>query len=248
MFEIRQHGDVTELQMNHAPANAMDTAFVNGMRDAFGGMVDSGVKAVVISGRDGMFSGGVDVPALLPLERAAVLEFWTAFLQLMSDIATSPVPVVAAITGHSPAGGAVLALHCDYRVAASGKFKIGLNEVQVGLPVPSSVLGVLGFVTGQRTAQRLTMQGLLVSPDEALDAGLVDELAAPDEVVSRAVGFAASLTALPPVAMNTTRIQAKQGLLRSLAVVADAEATTDYWFSDETQAAMNALVERLQNR
>jgi len=115
------------------------------------------------------------------------------------------------------------------------------------LPVPASILRVFAFVVGERQAQKLAMQGQLISPDEALATGLVDNLAdGPESVVAKAVEFAAKLTKLPPVAMNTTRLQAKSALLDSLACERDAKITTDYWFSDETQAAMQALVERLK--
>jgi len=247
MLSIQQHGTVSEINLNYPPANAMDTEFVKALRSSLAEVAAGEAKAVVISGRPGMFSGGIDVPGLLPQPREVVLEFWTEFLLLMRDVAACPVPVVAAMTGHSPAGGGVLAIHCDYRIAAAGDFKIGLNEVQVGLPVPASILRVFAFVVGERQAQKLAMQGQLISPDEALATGLVDNLAdGPESVVAKAVEFAAKLTKLPPVAMNTTRLQAKSALLDSLACERDAKITTDYWFSDETQAAMQALVERLK--
>ncbi len=245
MLNVIEHDSVAEIRMDKAPANAMDTAFVKALRAVHQEVCEQGAAAVVISGRPGMFSGGLDVPALLPLKRPEMLEFWVSFMDLMQTIAASPVPVVAAITGHSPAGGAVLALHCDYRVAAEGDFKMGLNEVQVGLPVPSTIGRVLASLVGSRKAQQLTMQGALISPAEAFELGMVDELVEPEQVIARAIEFAQQLVALPPIAMNTTRLQAKADLLQHLADANDAQLTTEYWFSEETQAAMQALVDRL---
>ncbi|MDG1462097.1 MAG: enoyl-CoA hydratase/isomerase family protein [Gammaproteobacteria bacterium] len=254
MLNVIEHGSgtdaaigrVVEIHMDKAPANAMDTNFVNALRAVHSEVCEQGAAAIVISGRPGMFSGGLDVPALIELERAEMLEFWVAFMDLMQAIASSPVPVIAAVTGHSPAGGAVLALHCDYRVAAAGEFKIGLNEVQVGLPVPSTIGHVLASLVGPHKAQEMTMQGKLVSPAEALTLGMVDELHEPDAVIPAAVAFAQRLTQLPPIAMNKTRLQAKEELLKQLADANDAQVTTEYWFSAETQLAMKALVERLK--
>ena len=90
------------------------------------------------------------------------------------------------------------------------------------------------------------MQGKLVSPAEALTLGMVDELHEPDAVIPAAVAFAQRLTQLPPIAMNKTRLQAKEELLKQLADANDAQVTTEYWFSAETQLAMKALVERLK--
>ncbi len=77
------HGQVVEIHMDKAPANAMDTAFVNALRAVHSEVCEQGAAAIVISGRPGMFSGGVDVPALMQLERAEMLEFWVAFMDLM---------------------------------------------------------------------------------------------------------------------------------------------------------------------
>ena len=139
MLDTIDHGEIAEIRMHRAPVNAMNTDLVVALDSAHKEAVAQGANAVVVSGMPGMFSGGLDVPELLPLGPEEILDFWNAFFRLMKHVAGSPVPVVAAITGHSPAGGAVLAIHCDYRVAASGSFKIGLNEVQVGLPVPHSI-------------------------------------------------------------------------------------------------------------
>jgi enoyl-CoA hydratase/carnithine racemase len=246
MLNVIEHGSVFEIRMDKAPANAMDTAFVKALRAVHREVCEQGAAAIVISGRPGMFSGGLDVPAIMPLERPQVLDFWVCFMDLMQGLAASPVPVTAAITGHSPAGGAVLALHCDYRIAARGDFKIGLNEVQVGLPVPSTIGRVLAALVGPRKAQQLTMQGRLISPAEALELGMVDELVEPEEVISRAVEWSQQLVSLPPIAMNTTRLQAKEELLQHIADANDAQLTTEFWFSEETQAAMRALVQRLK--
>jgi enoyl-CoA hydratase/carnithine racemase len=164
----------------------------------------------------------------------------------MRTVASSPVPVAAAITGHSPAGGAVIAIHCDYRVAADGEFKVGFNEVRVGLPVPSTIIAALTDAVGERQARRLVTQGLLIGPREASEIGLVDALAQPDDVVSQALDWCRAISALPTIAMNETRRQAKAGLLQCLSGSDDAEVATNYWFSEETQREMHALVQRLK--
>jgi enoyl-CoA hydratase/carnithine racemase len=99
----------------------------------------AGARALVLSGATGMFSAGLDVPALLALDRTGIRRFWDEFFGVMRAIARSSVPVATAITGHSPAGGAVLAIFSDYRVMARRFPGRALNEVQVGLPVPGVV-------------------------------------------------------------------------------------------------------------
>ena len=140
----------------------------------------SGARALILTGRPGMFSGGLDVPALIDCKRPEIERFWQQFFRLSGRLAASPVPVIAALSGHAPAGGAVLALQCDYRIGINGNFKIGLNEVQVGLPVPGTILLALEEVIGLRLARRIATRGTLLPMAEALAIGLVDELVEPD--------------------------------------------------------------------
>lgn len=231
--------------MDRPPANALNRALLDALDAALIRLPGEGARAVILTGRPGMFSGGLDVPEMLGLDRAGVEGVWQSFFDLTRRLAASPVPVIAALSGHAPAGGAVLALHCDYRIAANGKFRMGLNEVQVGLPVPSTILLALELVVGPRTAQRLATRGEMLAMPEALAAGLVDELAEPDVLLPAAIARANEFLALPPVAMNTTRLAAKARLLDAQAASMDVAAATNWWFSTETQAEMHKLVARL---
>lgn len=246
MLQVIDHGEIRELRLDRPPANALNTPLVQALLAGLAAAVRDGARSIVISGRDGMFSGGLDVPELLELPRPAMAEFWSEFFALTRALADCPVPVAAAITGHCPAGGAVLAVHCDYRIAALGHWKIGFNEVGVGLPVPSTILMALTELVGQRVARRLVTFGLLVEMDEALSLGLVDELVAGETVVERALEWCCQLNELPPIAMNQTRRLIKAPLLAALRNADDAQVATDYWFSEETQAAMRRLVARLR--
>ena len=246
MLDIFSHGDVVELRLNRPPANALNHELLEALLVACEASVGNGARGLILSGREGMFCAGIDVPELLGQDRASIHRFWSLLFRADRTLAASPVPVVAAIAGHSPAGGAVLATHCDYRVAAEGSFKIGFNEVQVGLPLPPSIMHTFSDLVGARTARRLGMEGRLIGMEEAHAIGLVDELVPQDEVVSRALEYLEGLLRLPPIAMNRTRLIGKARLLEVLDDDADVESTTKNWFSDETQAAMEALVESLK--
>jgi len=245
MLETRSHGDVVELHMNRPPANALNRELLESLLAAHAEAIGSGAQGLILSGRDGMFCAGIDVPELLGQERESIHRFWSLLFSAARTLAASPVPVVAALSGHSPAGGAVLAAHCDYRIGAEGSFKIGFNEVQVGLPLPATILRTFSELVGQRTARQLGMQGRLITMDDALAVGLVDELVPAEQVGARALEYLEALLRLPPVAMNRTRLTGKADLLAALESADDVERTTADWFSDETQAAMEALVSSL---
>jgi 3,2-trans-enoyl-CoA isomerase len=129
---------------------------------------------------------------------------WRDFYALMNALASLPISIAVAVAGHAPAGRTVLALFCDWRVAAEGDSKIGLSEVQVGLPLPPVILSALRRLVGARPAERLAMTGLLVSPSDAAILWLMDEVVSAEQVVDRAIKWCQYLLALPQAAMNLT--------------------------------------------
>jgi 3,2-trans-enoyl-CoA isomerase len=112
--------------------------------------------------------------------------------------------------------------------------------------VPPNILFMLETIVGARQDMLLAASGTMLSPEQAYEHGLVDELAQPDDVVAAAINWAEKMLALPPAAMNTTRLAAKAGIIeRAHNNEAYVETATDYWFSDETQAMMRKLVDDL---
>ena len=164
------------LHLDRPPVNALSPALVEALRDALDVvMADPAVHAVVLSGGPKVFSAGLDVPTLVTLDPAAMAVFWRDFLGVAARLARADKPVAAAIDGHSPAGGAGLALFCDVRIMAEGPFQIGLNEVQVGLAVPGSIIAALRRQVGPRQAEHL-LQGeppalILVNRKLDIDGG-----------------------------------------------------------------------------
>jgi 3,2-trans-enoyl-CoA isomerase len=248
MVEVVEHGSIRELRLARPPVNALDPALMRALREALRDAVAGGCEAVVLSGAPGRFSGGLDVPTLLTLDHDGIHETWRTFFGLLRDLAASPVPVVAALTGHSPAGGTVLALFADHRVQAAGDYLIGLNEVRVGLPVPEVLFRALVYLVGERQAARLAVGGLLIGPDEALRVGLVDDVAPLAEVVPRAVAWARDLLARPRRAMTATRVLARRALVAAFDTVDEpmVAAVAEQWFTPEAQVTLRALAARLK--
>ena len=250
MLDTIDHAEIRELRLARPPVNALDPALVALLRTTIEAAPADGARALVLSGTQGLFSAGLDVPALLALDRAAMRAFWSDFFSLCAAIARSPIPVVAALTGHSPAGGAVLATFCDYRIMARGPFRIGLNEVQVGLSVPDCIQAGLRRLVGTYRAERLMVAGTMVEAEQALAIGFVDELVDVDHVVPRALVWLGELLQLPPQAMAQTRRLARADLAAVFADVAafPVDDFVEGWFSDESQATLQALVARLRSK
>lgn len=250
MLNLINHDSIREIQLARAPVNALNLELVRALRTAVDDSVRDGVRGIVLSGAPGLFSAGVDVPALLACDRAGVREYWREFFALCGCLARAPIPLVAAITGHSPAGGAVMAIFCDYRVMAEGPYKIGLNEVQVGLIVPESIQLALRRIVGTYRAERLLVAGAMIESSQALACGFVDELTGVDQVTTRALHWLGELLKLPPHAMLATRTLARADLATAYADL-DALPLDDFveaFFHPQTQAVLQALVARLKSK
>lgn len=248
LVERIAHGAVHEMRLARPPVNALDPALCAALSTAVQEAVASGAQGLVLAGGPKVFSAGLDVPYLVSLgdDRTALTSAWESFFQAARVLAESPVPVVAAIAGHAPAGGCVLALCCDYRVMASGPYRIGLNETQVGLVAPDGIQQLLRRVVGPYRAERLLVAGELVDAERALALGMVDELADIDGVAVRARAWLDDLLALPRQPMLETRALARADLVAALAP--ERIRLPHFiagWYSPDTQAALRALMAQL---
>lgn len=248
-----EHGRVRELRLARPPVNALDPALCRALVSALDAAVASDAEAVVLSGAPGIFSAGLDVPHLMSLgqDRPALHAAWGAFFGAARALAGLPVPVVAAIEGHAPAGGCILSLCCDYRVMAHSPnpakpYVIGMNETQVGLAVPDGAQHLMRRVIGPYRAERLLVAGSMVPAGEALRLGLVDELTEAGQVLPRAIEWLERLLDLPRSPMLLTRALARADLVRALAPEhLDLDRFVDGWYVPDTQAGLRALLAKL---
>jgi len=250
MIITLNHGPVQELRLNRPPVNALSHDLIAALSRAVQVAPEQGAEALVLSGPSGMFSAGLDIPLLIKLDRPSITTLWRDFYTLLRVLASSPIPIVAAITGHAPAGGTVLTLFCDWRIAAQGEWKIGLSEVQVGLVLPPVIYFALRRLVGSRRAERLAVGGLLMNPAEAANLGLVDEVVPPEDVVDRAVKWCRDLLVIPRLALEATRKQARADLvgLFEQDLQHEIENIDESWWGDETQAALRNMVEDLSRK
>ena len=248
LIETTVHGGIHQLRMNRPPVNALDPALCTALTAALQDAFAQGARGIVLAGGAKVFSAGLDVPYLLSLgeDRTALMQAWEAFFQTARTLATSPVPVAAAMAGHAPAGGCVLALCCDFRILAEGPFRIGLNETQVGLVAPEGIQALLARVVGPHRAERLLVAGHMPEAAQALSIGLVDELAAAEEVENRARIWLDALLQLPQEPMLETRGIARRDVIAALAPERiDLDRFVTAWTQPDTQAGLRAMLARI---
>lgn len=239
---------IRELRLNRAPVNAITPEVCEQLGNAIRQSIEDGIDGIVLTGQGNVFSAGLDIPYLLSLETSDdVRDAWMKFIDAAYAIASSPIPIVSAINGHSPAGGCVWALCCDYRIMVKGAYRIGLNETQVGLIAPEGIQRLMRRVIGTHRASNLLITGSLITADEALTYGLVDELVDDaQQSVARAREWLHSILQLPRNPMLATRAIARVEVRECFrAEFLDLDTFVAAWNDADTQRGLKAIAEKL---
>ncbi|MCA1825360.1 MAG: enoyl-CoA hydratase/isomerase family protein [Myxococcales bacterium] len=202
-MRIERHGEVAVLRLESGKVNAIGSAFLEGLNALLDGLGDA--KAAVVVGRGNAFSAGLDLHDLVDLDRASMRSFIAKFDATMLRLWELPIPLVAAVNGHAIAGGCVLALQADLRLAADKDARIGLNETQLGIGLPAVVLETLRAQVPPSSLAAIALEGRLFSPREALQLGLLHEVVPEAELFERALARAQSLAALWPAGVRQVK-------------------------------------------
>jgi len=249
-LKIEVNDRLAVITLDRGRANAINTAMLKELIMTVKDLdQNDDVGALVITGKENFFSAGVDLIELYGYDEEQSKEFWNTLLEMAATLAGFKKPFVTSITGHSPAGGCIIALCSDYRVMAKGDYIIGLNEVPVGIIVPEGVFHLYAFWLGSRKAYQYLLEGKLLKADAALAEGLVDELAEPAQVFAMAEQKARGYMKLDPSTWQQTKLNMRSELLGKLR--ADNQATLDkmlaQWWSPATRTILKKMVEKLTN-
>jgi len=176
--------------MNTSPVNAQNDDFLRDLHVALDAVErDHAGRAVIFASEGRCFCAGLDFDSIFGLftggDRDRLVQWARYYISSMVRVFALPQPTAAAMAGHAYAGGVVLAMACDFRVAAP-EARISLNEVPIGIPMPAAYVEMIRYAIGSPAAARSMLLGETFSGQRALDGGLVHELAAPDAVVDAA--------------------------------------------------------------
>jgi enoyl-CoA hydratase len=185
-----RHGSVAVVTMDDGKVNAFNDALVDELHAALDAA--QGARAIVLAGRDGVFSGGFDLGVVAqggPAAEALVRRGG----QLLARLYASPVPTVAACTGHAVALGAVLLLVTDLRVGSDADVAVGLNEVAIGMPLPELAVALARERLAAQLRTRAVLLAEMWTPTKAVDVGFLDEVVPAKQVLERALHQAKEL-------------------------------------------------------
>src|SRR5213078_1571382 len=223
--------NVAQITLDDGKVNAMALAFFEGLNAALDRAERERPGAVVIAGRTGVFSAGLDLKLLPTLPPAELARTMVAFGHIMLRVFTFPIPTVAAVTGHAIAGGAMLAFACDLRFLAEGPFRLHLNEVAIGLALPTWAIVLAQAAVPPRRHTEAILPARASSPEEALEQHIVHEVVRPAERVVPAARAAAG----PLAALDQTAYAISKARHRAMAV---------RWAAEQLETEIAALPSR----
>jgi enoyl-CoA hydratase len=243
MIGIEQHGDVALVRIDHPPANAMDFELLNAGHEAREQLERDEPGAVVITGREGFFSAGVDLKLAPTLDEAGQRELVTGINRLFTGWYAFPRPVVCAVNGHAIAGGLILALCGDYRICST-EGRIGLTELRAGIPFPAAAIVAVRRELTAQAARQLVLGADLIDTTRAHELGVFDEIATPTEVVEHALKHARAMAALPREAYTRVKQQLRGPAIEEMRRAAESDPMLGGWLSGESAGAAAAILAR----
>jgi enoyl-CoA hydratase len=214
-------GRIATIVMDDGKVNVFSVAMLRGLHAAFDRAEGDGA-VVVLVGREGYFSAGFDLKVLAG-GRDEIVEILTLGATLAERILSFPTPVIVACTGHAYPAGAFLLLAADLRLGAAGPFRIGLNEVRIGMTVPWFAIEIARQRLLPAYFDRTVVSGAMFDPDEAVTAGFLDRVVAPGALRATAGEAASDFADLDLRAHAVTKRRARAGALTALRTAIESE-------------------------
>lgn len=240
--EIRDR--IAEVALERGKVNALTEAVVEELAARLGELAEAPeVGAVILTGRGKFFSFGFDIPELLAYTKDEFIRYLTKFTGAYRRLWEYPKPVVAALNGHTVAGGCMLALACDARLLAAGGGKVSLNEITFGASVFAGSVEMLRFAAGDRGAEEVLYAGAMLPAEDALRLRLVDRVVPASHLAHEARELAARLGDRDPVAFASIKRLIRRPVLDATVAreAASIREFADIWYSPSTRAKLQEI-------
>jgi enoyl-CoA hydratase len=246
MIDLKIDTGIAVVTITHGKANALDIELCEALAKCFDELCRLDVRAAVVTGQGRMFSAGVDLLRVGLGGAVYVREFLPALHRLYDAAFFHPKPVVAAINGHSIAGGCVLACCADWRIMARGSGRIGVTELLVGVPFPALAFEIVRFAVPPRHLPEFTFGGATYDAEAALQRGWVEEVVDADALLGQATAVAQKLARLSPPAFAQAKKQIRLPVTERVerSGAATDKLVADIWAAPETLGYIRDYVAR----
>lgn len=242
---------VATVRMNKPPVNSLNLEFLTDFTIMLEKLEnEKACKGLVLtSSNPKIFSGGLDIMEMYQPQPDRLLTFWRTFQEVWLKLYGSRLATIAAINGHSPAGGCLLAMCCDYRIMAPN-YSIGLNETQLGIIPPFWFIDLMVQCTGHRQAELCCQKGLMLTTEQAHKIGIIDEVVPSDQVEARAQEEIKSWIKIPEAARQLTKLQMRKPTMDKLLAKREEDIGhfRDLIMRESTQKALGFYLESLKKK
>jgi enoyl-CoA hydratase/carnithine racemase len=242
--DVSKNGEITTITLSRGKVNALNEPMVEEINDVFVDLEkDEKVKTIILTGAGKFFSFGFDVPEFLGYPKDDFIRYVEKFTNLYTYMFLFPKPIVAALNGHTIAGGCMLALACDYRLMVSGKARISLNEISFGSTVLAGSAVMLKFCAGQRNAQSILYRGAMYSAEEANALALVDQISPENTLVEDSKKVAQELANKDGSAFRSIKRLLRKPVGKKM-VKRERESIlefADIWYSEKTRENLKEI-------
>lgn len=236
------------ISLDRPPANSYDRAFIEELGAAIDQLAadDDAKVVVVVSSSEKFFSAGADVKNFVESDADTNNAMVRLAHSVFDKLGSIPKLTIAAINGHALGGGYEIALACDVRIAAEGRYRVGLPEVTLGLLPGTGGTQRLPRLIGRGRALLMMTTGQSVTPDEAEKLGMVDRLVAADELRDHVTEVAATIAKGAPLAIAATKRAVHEGVDLPLAegLQIELDALAPLFASADGQEGMTAFLEK----
>jgi enoyl-CoA hydratase len=237
MLAIDRRDEVTVVRLQHGPVNALDLELLL----ALTAVLEESTGPLVLTGTGRSFSAGVDLRRIVDGDEQYTAAFLAALSDMFLAVFDYPAPTVAAVNGHAIAGGCVLALACDFRLMAAGR--TGLTELAVGVPFPSAAREIARYALGPAVS-RVMLRADTLEAEDAVRAGIVDDVVTQGELLDRAVALATTLAGHDAAAYAVEKRQLHRPAREAAAAVGDGDVVRA-WNSPATKDRLRAQLAKL---
>lgn len=242
---------IATVTMQRPPVNGLNYDLLKDLSETLSTLEDNRTRGMILtSSSPTVFSAGLDIMEMYKPDKDRVRAFWGALQDTWLRLYGSSFPTVAAINGHSPAGGCLLAMSCEYRVMVPN-FTIGLNETQLGIVAPGWFIASMHNTIGKRQTELALTKGQLFSTDEALKLGLIDEVATDkNDAIGKAKKFFEGFAKVHPLARQLTKMSLRKNDLSALMDHRDEDMEQFLFFVNQpkVQQGLEKYIEALKKK
>jgi enoyl-CoA hydratase/carnithine racemase len=243
-MHVSKDGEIATATLSRGKVNALNEPMVEELTKSFEDLaIDNAVKSIIFTGTGKFFSFGFDVPEFLSYPKDDFVRYLEKFTKLYTDVFLFPKPVVAALNGHTIAGGCMLATACDLRLMVRGKAKISLNEITFGSAVLAGSVEMLKYCVGSRTAQSILYSGAMYSAEQAFELGLVDRISSEDALAEDARKVARELAQKDSSAFRSIKHLLRKPVAEEM-IKREKDAILEFvdtWYSEQTWENLKAI-------